>query len=258
MKAKASYQQPQSTFLVISHHKITSNQISRDYSLYKIFLYQLKAKRNEELLDCFSYLFEIYQEFFKQSPTPSTSSTTPIKFWICWYIQNVESRHKTLIDESILFETDASSLALRVTFNQNGLPVAFLSRSLNKHERNHCWSSTKVEAFRNCKALYHYNQSTKKLFVGKQNSIDTVTTSNTDQERTTELLSTLQNLVVLPYLLKTVPIWYPMTTLQLQVAFSYKSHTYESFRKVSKFVVLEQIRTITNRCAICAKLNIPT
>ena len=72
----------------------------------------------------------------------------------------------------LVVETDASDSTLSATLNQNGQPVAFFSRTLNNHERNH--SSVEKEAaaiVESCRKWRHYLHYRKFLLITDQKSV---------------------------------------------------------------------------------------
>ena len=90
------------------------------------------------------------------------------------------------IDKSkpFVIETDASDFAIAATLNQEGRPVAFLSRGLNRSELNH--SSVEKEAYSIVESIRHWGH----FLIGKHFTL--ITDQNSvrfmfDKTRSSEL-----------------------------------------------------------------------
>ena len=100
-------------------------------------------KSKQRIIGMFSYYSQFIKNFsdkiqpLVKADTYLINSDAENTFYILK--KDIEASVVISIDETLLFvvETDASDHALAATLSQNGRPVAFLTKSLNKQEIQH-------------------------------------------------------------------------------------------------------------------------
>ena len=145
----------------ISHNRI-SPDVSRLIPLLKM-VPPKSLKEQKRIVGMFSYYSKYIKDFSEKIRLLNTNRTFPVPVEVKTSFEELKSglKHATLTiadpHKKFVVETDASDFCIAATLNQEGRPIAFYSRTLNKHEkRQHAVEKEAAAIVESLKTWRHY------------------------------------------------------------------------------------------------------